>query len=368
MSGTKKATPSNRLGLDYRAGFAPPPVPIIDAHAHINGARAAAIYAEARRLYGVERVFSQTQLAQAEAVRDVLGETIHFVAIPEYMSPDPKHAHTEGFLENIARWHELGARMVKFWCAPRGRDFGKEFGDPTIMTLDNPWRRRQMDRAAELGMVFMMHVADPDTWFASKYTDSSFYGTKREQYEQLERAADDYPDVPWLLAHMGGSPEDLVFLDGLLTRYPQFVLDTSATKWMVRELSRQPREELLAFLMKFRGRVLFGSDIVTMDAHMSDDAGPRNMGAQASTEDEAFDLYASRYWALRTMLETDYDGESPIADPDLAMVEPEKYDAMSAPRLVGKGLPREVLVDLYRGAAMGSVMGWYGVGGSDAGG
>lgn len=360
MSGTKKATASNRLGLDYRAGMGSPPVPIIDAHAHINGPKAAAIYAEARRLYGVERVFSQTQLAQAEAVRAVLGETIHFVAVPEYMSPDPKHAHTEGFLEGIGRWHELGARMVKFWCAPRGRDMGRELGDPMLLTLDHPWRRRQMDRAAELGMAFMMHVADPDTWFASKYADASVYGTKREQYEQLERAAADYPGIPWLLAHMGGSPEDLVFLDDLLTRHPQFVIDTSATKWMVRELSRQPREALLAFLRKFRGRVLFGSDIVTMDAHLSDDTGPRNMGTQASSEDEAFELYASRYWALRTMFESDYDGESPIADPDLAMVEPERFDAMSAPRLVGKGLPRDVLEDLYRGAAMGSVMGWGG--------
>ncbi len=360
MSGTQRATPANRLGIDYRAGLPPAPVPIIDAHAHINGAEAAAVYAQVRDLYGVERVFSQTQFAQAEGVREVLGDTIHFVAVPEYMSPDPKHAHTDGFLENIRRWHDLGARMVKFWCAPRGRDHGKAFGDPTIATLDNPWRRRQMDLAAELGMAFMIHVADPDTWFATKYTDASFYGTKAEQYEALERAAADYPDIPWLVAHMGGSPEDLDFLDGLLTRHPQFVVDTSATKWMVRELSRHSRERILAFLRKFAGRVCFGSDIVTMDAHLSADEGPRAMGTQSSSPDEAFELYASRYWALRTLFETDYDGESPIADPDLALVEPDRYDEMSAPALRGKLLPRDVLVVLYRGAAAGSLMRWYG--------
>ena len=363
MSGTTRVSAANRLGFDYRREasvvLGAPPVPIIDAHAHINGPNAAAIYKEARALFGVECVFSQTQLAQAESVRDVLGDTIHFVAVPEYMAEDRKHAHTLGFLEGIRRWHELGARMVKFWCAPRGRDYGREMGERLITTLDHPWRRRQMDLAAELGMSFMAHIADPDTWFATKYTDTDTYGTKAQQYEALERAADAYPDIPWLLAHMGGSPEDLGFLDRLLTSHPQFVLDTSATKWMVRELSRQPRDELLAFLRKFRGRVLFGSDIVTMDEHLTTGDGPRGMGAGSSSPEEAFELYASRYWALRTLFETDYDGESPIADPDLALVEPERYDAMSAPRLEGKRLPRETLIDLYREAAEGSVMGWY---------
>ncbi|MHC4590503.1 MAG: hypothetical protein ACYTAQ_14535 [Planctomycetota bacterium] len=40
----------------------------------------------------------------------------------------------------------------------------------------------------------------------------------------------------------------------------------------------------------------------------------------ASSPQEAFDLYASRYWALRTLFETDHVGPSPIADPDLALV------------------------------------------------
>lgn len=364
MSGTTRCSAANRLGFDYRrearTTLGAPPVPIIDAHAHINGPAAAAIYKDVCALFGVERVFSQTQLAQAESVRAVLGDKIHFVAVPEYMAEDRKHAHTQGFLDGIRRWHDLGARMVKFWCAPRGRDYGREMGEPLITTLDHPWRRRQMELAADLGMAFMAHIADPDTWFATKYADADVYGTKAQQYEALERAAQAYPDVPWLLAHMGGSPEDLGFLDDLLTRYPGFVVDTSATKWMVRELSKRPREELLAFLRKFRGRVLFGSDIVTMDQHLSADDGPRGMGAGASGADEAFELYASRYWALRTLFETDYDGESPIADPDLALVEPERYDAMSAPALRGKALPREVLVDLYRTGAEGSVMRWYG--------
>ncbi|MGA1400551.1 MAG: hypothetical protein ACO38P_09200, partial [Phycisphaerales bacterium] len=65
----------------------------------------------------------------------------------------------------------------------------------------------------------------------------------------------------------------------------------------------------------------------------------------------AFDLYASRYWAYRTMLETAWTGESPIADPDLAAVEPSRFNAEDAPTLRGLTLPEEILEDLYHEAA-----------------
>jgi hypothetical protein len=354
-------SPANRLGLDYReeaAKLGPPVVPIIDGHSHINGSRAAEIYRDIRSLFGVVRTFTQTQLSEADNVQAVLGDSVHFVAVPEYMSSDQKHAHTQGFIDNITEWHRRGARMVKFWSAPRGRDFGREIGDTTLLTLENPWRRKQMDHAASLDMMFMVHIADPDTWFATKYTDTDFYGTKASQYEALEALMEEY-DRPWLLAHMGGSPEDLHFLAGLLERHPKAVVDTSATKWMVRELSKHPREELVQFLSRFRGRIIWGTDIVTMDAHLSHETGPRDMGAQAASEDEAYELYASRYWAMRALFESSYDDESPIADPDLHMVAPDQFDENAAPRLRGMALPVDMLRDVYSDACRDSLLKWY---------
>ena len=49
------------------------------------------------------------------------------------------------------------------------------------------------------------------------------------------------------------------------------------------------------------------------------------MTTKASNPQEAMDLYASRYWALRHLFESRYDGPSPIADPDLAMVDPDRF-------------------------------------------
>src|SRR5215475_211947 len=115
---------------------------------------------------------------------------------------------------------------------------------------------------------------------------------------------------------MGGWPEDLDFLDGMLARHPNLHLDTSATKWQVRELSKHPRESVVAFFTKWKGRIFFGSDIVTSEDHLApkkeNPAHPK--ADQANSPESAFELYASRYWAMRTLLETGYDDESPIAD------------------------------------------------------
>ena len=358
-------TPANRLGLDYEqeaAKLGTPVCPIIDAHAHINGARAAQVYKLVCDLYGIERVYSQTQLAQADAVREVMGDRISFVAIPEYMHADRKWAHTQGFLENLDPWHDRGARMLKFWGAPRLRDYVTTMGlEPEeIVPFDCDWKLRIAEKGKSLGMMLMVHCADPDTWFQTMYADSSKYGSKESQYESLERLLET-TGMPCLGAHMGGWPEDLGFLSGLLDRNPKLILDTSATKWMIRELSKHKTSELVAFLDRYQGRVLFGSDIVTSDDHLSptDPDNPAFGNQLASSEHEAFELYASRYWALRMMYETGYAGESNIADPDLMMVDPERFNELSAPQLRGHQLGRDQLCTLYRETCINTLDRWY---------
>lgn len=357
----REPTPANRLCLDYRAEaerMGPPPAPIIDVHSHINGERASRIFRDAAERFGVDLVYSMTRLEEVPAVQEAMGDRIRFIAVPKFSDHEGGRAFREGYLEDIREFHACGARMVKFWAAPRSRDIGREIGEPELLSLDNEWRIRCMELAEDLGMMFMAHIADPDTWFATKYSDASLYGTKPEQYEAFERALDRFRS-PWIAAHMGGWPEDLEFLSGLLSRHDNLYLDTSATKWMVRELSRHGREEFIAFLRRWNGRILFGSDIVTTDQHLSDEAAPRGMGHLASTQEEAFELYASRYWALRTLWETDYDGESNIADPDLKMLEPEKHDEMSAPRLVGRDTPEDLLRMVYHDAAADLLERWW---------
>ena len=293
-----------------------------------------------------------TMLEEVEAVRDLLDGRLEPIAVPDFRAEDRRNAHGPGYLRRIERYRELGARIVKFWSAPRIVDLAEQAGAGGFLRLDGETRREGMKLACELDMAIMVHVADPDTWFRTKYADADRYGTKLDQYAPFERVLDDY-DTPFIAAHLGGWPEDLAFLDGLLERHPNLHLDASATKWIVREISRHEPAAVVAFLERHRGRILFGSDIVTLDEHLvaaKSDAS-NEMTRKAASREEAFDLYASRYWALRTMWETDHDGSSPIADPDLHLVDPDAHGPLDAPRLRGMSVPRDLLVTFYREAA-----------------
>jgi hypothetical protein len=363
---------ANLFGLDYReqaAHFAPV-VPITDIHIHINGPAAAEIYHDVAAHWGIRRMVTQSRLEDAPAIREIFGDRAAFIAVPAWSNPDKAHAFRQGFLDNMTVWAQRwGARIVKFWAAPRLWEIlGANGADATdIVPLDSEWRIRHAQRAVDLGMMFMTHCGDPDTWFKTKYADARIYRLKREHYLGLERMLDRFPS-PWIAAHMGGYPEDLDFLDGLLERHDNLYLDTSATKWIVRELSAHPRERVRDFFTRWcggegtPGRIFFGSDIVTLDDHLAprpaDRAAATPMSDLATSPEQAYELYASRYWALRTMLESDYDGPSPIADPDLAMADPSRYSPMDSPPLRGLGLPEVILKSLYHDAAESLVYRW----------
>ncbi len=283
---------ANRLGLDYRheAALFPWHGPIWDVHTHLQDIESARLYFEVAALYGIQKTWSMSPLEQVDALKAEFGPRIEFIAVPNYARRNDPQTFSTDWLDRIAKFAAKGCKVCKFWAAPRGRDWSPH------LLLDAPIRLEAMRLAKSLGMMFMAHVGDPDTWFATMYKDHRKYGTKAQQYEPLERLLSEHGDVPWIAAHMGGDPEHLDHLQSMLDRHANLYLDCSATKWMVRELSKQPAA-FADFCRRNHGRVLFGSDIVANKADMS------------------FDLYASRYWALRKLLETNYDGPSPIVDP-----------------------------------------------------
>ena len=346
--------PANRLQIDYRRlaeSFTKLPYPIIDVHSHIHGERATPIYAEAAKHYGVALTFSMTSLGDIPKVREVLRDRVQFIAIPDFANKDKRASLGSAYKEAIPHFKKHGSKIVKFWNAPRIYEASEEPFATSPFRLNAPERREVMQTAMDHGMMFMAHVADPDTWFSTKFKDSNRYGTKHQQYDIFEEVLSDFP-APWIAAHMGGYPENLQFLSGLLERNSNLYLDCSATKWIVRELSKHPPEETRTFFTRWKGRILFGSDIVTSDAHLSPDRNSSEMDAKASTPEDAYDLYASRYWALRTLFETDHSGPSPISDPDLHLISPQEFSALDAPLLRGCNLPEDVLRALYHDTAM----------------
>jgi hypothetical protein len=326
---SKPLNDANRLGLDYHheARRLPWRRPIYDVHVHLHSLEAATLFFEVADLYRVAKVWSMSPLEEVDAISAAYSHRVQFIAVPNYAAREQPDTFTTDWLKRLEAFRQKGSTVCKFWAAPRGREFHEE-----ALLLDSPIRRESMDMARALGYrVFMTHVADPDLWFDSRYQDASVYGTKPQQYEALERVLDDYGDIQWIAAHMAGSPEDLPFVQRLLDRHPNLYVDTAATKWMVRELSRQP-QAFREFCKQNPGRVIFGSDIV------------------ATTENRDFDLYASRYWALRTLLETKYDGPSPIVDPDLLVRDPNLPEDATA-HLRGAAFDDHLLEMVYQTAA-----------------
>jgi predicted TIM-barrel fold metal-dependent hydrolase len=169
----------------------------------------------------------------------------------------------------------------------------------------------------------MVHVADPDVWFRNVYADASKFGTKADQYVGLERMMELFPDLIWIGAHMSGDPEHPDHIEALLEKYPFFHIDTSATKWQVREVS--PRAAAHRdLIVRYPDRFLFGSDLVTR--HFLER-----------------EHYVSRYWCQRTLWESAWTGTSPIADADYTAAP----GGATTPRLQGLALPDDVLAMVY---------------------
>jgi len=337
IENSRPVAPHNRLGLDYRQAPAhrvAVPGGIIDAHNHARDVEHTRLMVEAGAAYGVTEYWTMAPLEFAAALREAFAGQFHFVAVPGWKRdmPAPKEeffADWKGRLEEFAK---LGSKLIKFHAAPGTcRRWGISLDDPRILDV--------AQHAYGLGYHFMTHVGDPKAWFYGKgvYADGS-YGTFESQFVPLERMLERYPDRIHLGAHMGGSLEALELLARRLEKYPHYVIDMSATKWMVRAVAEQSAAAVRDFFVAFQDRIIYGSDLVVGDKF-------------------DWDHYASRYWALQMMWETGYRGESPIEDPDGGQgFEPGRgrFDAGKAdgvPRLMGVELPAEVLVKIYRGNA-----------------
>jgi amidohydrolase family protein len=310
--------------------------PIVDIHAHVmitrpgdppngppTGSGPGASLEQAETMVDVAREFGITRTWTMCLPEDIAPLRERFGDALAFNGPIGKKSTAE--LDDEAyrlldRYLELGARIIKYWSAPRGRERG--------LFVDAPWRIETTKRARAAGIrVFMVHVADPDAWFRTVYSDAAKFGTKPEQYVGLERMLHLFPDVQWIGAHLGGDAEHPDHLEELLEKYPHFYLDTSATKWIVREVSPR-RDAFRKLICRYPDRFLFGSDLVTRH-HL-----PR-------------EHYVSRYWCQRTLWESCWERQSPIADPDF---QPNPGEP-ATPQLKGLELPPDVLHMLYYGNA-----------------
>ena len=118
---------------------------------------------------------------------------------------------------------------------------------------------RALERAAALGLPALIHVAEPPVfWTRGPLADQQAPG-----YEELQAQAlavlDRHQRLTVVFAHLLMMAHDLPRLGGILDAHPNALLDLAPGLYFYGELHRQAAEAR-EFLIRFRDRVLFGSD------------------------------------------------------------------------------------------------------------
>jgi predicted TIM-barrel fold metal-dependent hydrolase len=309
-----------------------PIVDAIDAHNHLDSMQPHEVLAIMDRC-GIERVLNITMQVGERAI-----EVLH-----RYQSASPDRFATMAWMDwtgiegagfwttltdHFEKMVELGACGLKLW-----KDLGLTVRDSTgaLLRIDDERLVPLFEKAAELDVPIMFHTADPDAFFKpidryneryeelAAHPDWGFAEAevkKDDLLAQRDRVFARHPKTRFIAAHIAESGENLARVMQMLDRHQNVCVDMSAR---VAELGRQPYRSR-EFFMQYQDRILFGTDLLPSD-----------------------EMYRLHYRFLETFDEYfDY---------------PSHASRQGRWQIYGIGLPKDVLVKLYRTNAQ-RVFGW----------
>ena len=269
--------------------------PIFDAHTHIGSIE------DISKMIGIEDDFGVSR--QIGIVHDEEGFQAAKERYPDrfvyakYLSlRDIARYNVGPVLDEISNLLDQGYSLAKSWFGPRWRDFIEDV--PRDFRIDHPRLEPVFQALEDQGIPLVIHVGDPDTYYASQYRDSERYGTKEEHLGQLEDVLSRHRKLRFQIPHLGSQPEihRLPDLSRWMDEYPNVVVDTASSRWMARELSKDTGESR-EFMLRHSDRVLFGTDLFS-------GRGDR-------------DYFSGRYVAQRILWETaERDTPLPFSDAD----------------------------------------------------
>jgi predicted TIM-barrel fold metal-dependent hydrolase len=181
--------------------------------------------------------------------------------------------YPERAARELERCFRKGARGVgeitdKGWGVQSGED--DALPRARRLRLDDPRLDPAWRKCAELKMPVNVHVADhPSCWKpldanqerTPDFQTFNLHGKDVPAYEELlatrDRMLARHRATTFILCHLSNTGNDLATLGLGLDRNPNMFVDISARDY---EIGRQPRAAR-AFLERYRGRVLFGTDM-----------------------------------------------------------------------------------------------------------
>ena len=251
-----------------------PKFPVIDYHNHLDAQEPRQVLRIMDQC-GVERIVNITMQVGEKALETI--RKFQLVA-PErfatYAWMDWNDIASAGFfqrsVDRLERLVEHGACGMKIW-----KDLGTKVrdADGSLLRIDDERLDPLYEKAAELNVPIMYHIADPDAFFLpidatneryeelAAHPEWSYYGShfgKSELLAQRDRVIARHPNATFVGAHVAEHPEDLAYVSDLLDRNPNLHVDIGAR---CAELGRQPyaaRE----FFVKYADRILFGTDLI----------------------------------------------------------------------------------------------------------
>ncbi|MHA1167101.1 MAG: amidohydrolase family protein [Candidatus Hodarchaeales archaeon] len=301
---------------DQLRGLSTLNTPIWDAHVHLWDENELANAEREYLNYGVKKI---TGIANP-AVRKGIEESGHLIDIvyAYYLPPQSFAEHdTKELVECVDNAHENDYSVVKMWFGPRFLDFSET---KLKFSINAPAFTKVFSLIEDYNMIMDIHIADPDVWYHEKYKDVKKYRTKNQAIDEFTSILSDFPSIRVVGVHFGCLPENLARLSVLLNKYPNLFLDTASTKWIIRELGKDPSKSR-DFIIKYQDRILFATDL-------SIGWGNRSL-----------DYYSTRLWSQRLFWET-CEKNVPLPFPD-----DDNKDGKTV--INGLNLPEKVYNKLY---------------------
>ncbi|MHA1481211.1 MAG: amidohydrolase family protein [Candidatus Thorarchaeota archaeon] len=238
--------------------------PVFDAHAHVIDFEALKLYVEIGKQHSI---IGSVIIVHGDDITQYEDAFPNRFVFAKYFSGWT--LFTDGPVQSIKEVKTLrdeGYGLVKMHFAPFWNDRLSDVEN--VPAVDDDVFDILFDALKDEDIPVLIHIGDPDTYFASRYSDSKQYGTKEEHIQEFENRLKKHTKPIFQVAHFLAQPEPhrIDNLARMFDTYPNLNVDTSSARWMARELGKDP-EKSRKFILKYYDRILFGTDCVarTMD-------------------------------------------------------------------------------------------------------
>ncbi|MBN1820876.1 MAG: amidohydrolase family protein [Prolixibacteraceae bacterium] len=256
-----------------------------DSHFHIYSDKSYAVEAAIKDNFkllsintfsdGCERVFTTNR--NCNILKEKYPEDFEFTAAFCLDGWDDK-----GWVENTIGWIDKsirdGAVAVKVW-----KNIGMEFKDEdgSLIMIDDPQFDPVFKHLAEKRIPLVGHLGEPkNCWLPLKEmttkNDSSYFAENpqyhmflhpdmpsyEEQMAARDRMLDKNPNLIFIGCHLASLEWDVDVLATFLDRYPNSAVDMAARMGQLFYQTRENREKIRSFFIKYQDRILYGTDII----------------------------------------------------------------------------------------------------------